>query len=93
MKPTVKPSPAPAYQILRFGRQRLHRDRRNTTAVTLNRARMEIHLSNGIELGPATPINLSPSQSADITLPMSDEPWSASGSRIDGTGGLATFAK
>ena len=52
----------------------------NTTRDTLNRVRVEVHLSNGIELGPTTPIDLAPGQTADITLPASSDPfisWSA----------------
>ena len=52
----------------------------NTTEGTLNRVRVEVHLSNGIELGPTTPIDLAPSQISDITLPASSQPfdwWSA----------------
>ena len=52
----------------------------NTTETTLTRVRVEVHLSNGIELGPTTPVNLAPGQIADITLPASSQPftsWSA----------------
>ena len=47
----------------------------NTTGGTLNRVRVEVHLSNGIELGPTTPIDLAPGQTADVALPASDEPF------------------
>ena len=52
----------------------------NTTADTLERVRVEVHLSNGIELGPTTPLDLAPGQMATIRLPASSEPfesWSA----------------
>ena len=52
----------------------------NTTETTLTRVRVEVHLSNGIELGPTTPVNLAPGQIADINLPASSQPftsWSA----------------
>ena len=52
----------------------------NTTGETLNRVRVEVHLSNGVELGPTTPIDLAPGQTADVTLPASNErfeTWSA----------------
>ena len=52
----------------------------NTTADTLTRVRVEIHLSNGIELGPTTPLDLAPGQMAAVSLPASSEPfesWSA----------------
>ena len=52
----------------------------NTTETTLARVRVEVHLSNGIELGPTTPVNLAPGQISDITLPASSQPftsWSA----------------
>ena len=52
----------------------------NTTDDVLTRVRIEVHLSNGIELGPTTPGDLAPGQSRQIRLPASDEPfdtWSA----------------
>ena len=52
----------------------------NTTDTTLRRVRVEVHLSNGTELGPTTPTDLAPGQSLDITLPATDLPfttWSA----------------
>ena len=52
----------------------------NTTETTLTRVRVEVHLSNGIELGPTTPVNLAPGQISDINLPASSQPftsWSA----------------
>ena len=52
----------------------------NTTETTLTRVRVEVHLSNGIELGPTTPVNLAPGQISDITLPASSQSftsWSA----------------
>ncbi len=52
----------------------------NTTASPLNQVRVEVHLSNGIELGPTPPIDLAPGQTHDISLPGSGEPftsWSA----------------
>ena len=52
----------------------------NTTGDTLRRVRVEVHLSNGIELGPTTPVDLAPGRVADIILPASSQPftsWSA----------------
>ena len=52
----------------------------NTTRATLSRVRVEVHLSNGIELGPTTPVDLAPGQVVAITLPASNQPftsWSA----------------
>ena len=52
----------------------------NTTEDTLRRVRVEVHLSNGIELGPTTPVDLAPGETVDITLPASSQPftsWSA----------------
>ena len=52
----------------------------NTTDTTLTRVRVEVHLSNGIELGPTSPIDLAPGQVHDIDLPASSQPfksWSA----------------
>ena len=52
----------------------------NTTGNTLTRVRVEVHLSNGIELGPTDPVDLAPGEVAEITLQASSEPfttWSA----------------
>ena len=52
----------------------------NTTDATLRQVRVEVHLSNGTELGPTTPVDLAPGQVADITLPATAEQftsWSA----------------
>ena len=52
----------------------------NTTGDTLRRVRVEVHLSNGIELGPTTPVDLTPGQMTEVTLPATSQPfisWSA----------------
>ena len=52
----------------------------NTTSGTLRRVRVEVHLSNGIELGPTTPVDLAPGGSAEVMLDASSQPfetWSA----------------
>lgn len=41
----------------------------NTTSSTLQEVRVEVHLSNGVELGPTTPADLAPSEIADVSLP------------------------
>ena len=48
----------------------------NTTVATLTRVRVEVHLSNGIELGPTTPVDMAPGQVVEVTLPASSEPFS-----------------
>ncbi len=40
----------------------------NTTGSKLSRVRVEVHLSNGIELGPTTPVDLAAGESADVML-------------------------
>ncbi len=40
----------------------------NTTDSTLERVRVEVHLSNGVELGPTEPTDLNPGESIDVTL-------------------------
>lgn len=40
----------------------------NTTSDTLERVRVEVHLSNGKELGPTTPANLAPGEKIDVEL-------------------------
>ena len=52
----------------------------NTTTTVLNRVRVEVHLSNGTELGPTTPVDLAPGESADVNLSAVGESfttWSA----------------
>ena len=52
----------------------------NTTDAALNRVRVEVHLSNGTELGPTTPVSLAPGQVVAITLPATGHAftsWSA----------------
>ena len=41
----------------------------NTTNSTLTRVRIEVHLSNGTELGPTTPVDLAPGEVMPVTLP------------------------
>ena len=41
----------------------------NTTGNTLTNVRIEVHLSNGTELGPTTPVDLAPSQVMEVNLP------------------------
>ena len=40
----------------------------NTTNGTLDQVRVEIHLSNGVELGPTTPVDMTPGQVIDVVL-------------------------
>ena len=52
----------------------------NTTSKTLSRVRVEVHLSNGTELGPTTPKDLKPGEKMDVTLDAQGEnfdTWSA----------------
>ena len=41
----------------------------NTTNNVLRQVRIEVHLSNGAELGPTTPVDLAPGQKIDVNLP------------------------
>ena len=41
----------------------------NTTSNVLTNVRIEVHLSNGAELGPTTPVDLAPGQVMDVNLP------------------------
>ncbi len=47
----------------------------NTTSGVLTRVRIEVHLSNGTELGPTTPINMAPGQTVAIELPSTAAPF------------------
>ena len=42
--------------------------RTNTTNAILKQVRVEVHLSNGVELGPTTPADLYPGQIRPISL-------------------------
>jgi hypothetical protein len=53
---------------------------KNTTAKTLKRVRVEVHLSNGKELGPTKPVNLGPGDEHVVELTATSkgfERWSA----------------
>ena len=41
---------------------------KNTTGAILTQVRVEVHLSNGVELGPTPPVDLAPSEEIPITL-------------------------
>ena len=45
----------------------------NTTSQVLTNVRIEVHLSNGTELGPTTPVDLAPGQVMTVTLPATQE--------------------
>ncbi len=47
----------------------------NTTEGVLNNVRVEVHLSNGTELGPTTPVDLAPGQIVEVSLPATEEPF------------------
>lgn len=52
----------------------------NTTDETLKQVRVEVHLSNGKELGPTTPADLAPGEKKDVQLPatsMDFDGWTA----------------
>lgn len=64
----------------------------NTTDSTLEQVRVEVHLSNGVELGPTTPVDLAPGQIVDVTLPataQSFDGWTPHAEVGPGTGGEA----
>ena len=46
----------------------------NTTSVTLSQVRVEVHLSNGVELGPTMPRDLAPGETIPIHYPGRDQP-------------------
>ena len=47
----------------------------NTTNNTLTRVRIEVHLDNGTELGPTTPVDLAPGEVLSVNLPSTVEPF------------------
>ena len=64
----------------------------NTTSSTLQQVRVEVHLSNGVELGPTAPVDLAPGQIVDVSLPATDQAfdgWTPHAEVGPGSGGEA----
>ena len=61
----------------------------NTTAQTLDQVRVEIHLSNGTELGPTTPQDLAPGEKIPVVLQATSTPftWWVAHPEVGGSGG------
>ena len=62
----------------------------NTTSSTLQEVRVEVHLSNGVELGPTEPVDLAPGQKVDVRLAATAqtfEGWTPHAEVRPGTGG------
>ena len=66
----------------------------NTTNSTLTRVRIEVHLSNGTELGPTTPVDLTPGQTLPVTLPSTQAAFTGwiAHAEVGGGGGEASHA-
>ncbi|MCY4019290.1 MAG: hypothetical protein OXG39_07765 [Chloroflexi bacterium] len=47
----------------------------NMTEAALTRARVEIHLSNGLELGPTKPTDIPPGYQLSVVMPATDQPF------------------
>ena len=47
----------------------------NTTDSTLTRVRIEVHLDNGTELGPTTPVDMAPGEVMAVNLPSTQAPF------------------
>jgi len=45
----------------------------NTISGILKKVRVEVHLSNGIELGPTTPVDLAPGEKVSVVLPATSQ--------------------
>jgi len=62
----------------------------NTTDSTLKQVRVEVHLSNGVELGPTTPIDVSPGEIIAVALTATGDGfdgWTAHPEVGEGAGG------
>lgn len=62
----------------------------NTTDTSLKHVRVEVHLSNGVELGPTAPTDLGPGESIDVTLTATSKDfdgWTAHPEVGEGGGG------
>ena len=69
--PTDIRSASPVWSLCRYGSDRDGRHEEtveNTTTGTLSQVRVEVHLSNGVELGLTNPMDLCPGQVMDFTL-------------------------
>ena len=63
----------------------------NTTEETLTRVRVEVHLSNGVELGPTNTADMAPGEKRNVKLTAKStnfETWSAHPEVGEGEGGL-----
>ncbi len=64
----------------------------NTTSSALQQVRVEVHLSNGVELGPTAPVDLAPGQKVEVRLPATAQTfagWTPHAEVGPGTGGEA----
>ena len=61
----------------------------NTTNALLPQVRVEVHLSNGIELGPTPPVDLMPGQALPVHLPAGNQPFVRWGAHPEVGGGNA----
>ena len=59
----------------------------NVTDTALSRVRVEVHLSNGVELGPTAPVDLAPGQSVDVSLDASGQRFTTWGAHAEVGGG------
>ena len=62
----------------------------NTTGSVLSNVRIEVHLSNGTELGPTTPVDMAPGKVLPVNLPATQASfagWIAHAEVDDGEGG------
>ena len=60
----------------------------NTTTGVLDRVRIEVHLSNGAELGPTTPMDMAPGEVVAINLPATPASFAEWTTHVEvGTGG------
>ena len=58
----------------------------NITGATIPRVRVEVHLSNGVELGPTTTTDLAPGQTVDVTLPATGQTFAKWGAHAESDG-------
>lgn len=61
----------------------------NTTNAILPQVRVEVHLSNGVELGPTPPVDLMPGQALPVKLPAGNQPFVRWGAHPEVGGGNA----
>lgn len=58
----------------------------NITGAAISRVRVEVHLSNGVELGPTPAVDLAPGETVDVALPAAGQDFATWGAHAESGG-------